>query len=182
MKPVLHLTEDQIDDALIGDLAAECAEHLAACEACRLRLIQAEAPLASFNDVSLAWSERRSATLPCPSPTAFSAGHARSLWATAAAAVIAFGVLVSAWHRPAGSDAVSQRQVPPALVASTGPVQDSVVDPARAREEQIARDNQLLEAIDRELADPPPGLAADYQPQAAARSHRSHPVSAAVNN
>ena len=59
MNTTMHLTEDQIDDVLMGDLAATTAAHLAACEACKLRVAEFEAPIASFKAVSLAWSERQ---------------------------------------------------------------------------------------------------------------------------
>ncbi len=61
-----HLTDDQIDDQLIGDLAAAPAAHLAACSLCAERVATAASPLSDFQNVSTAWSERRSATLPIP--------------------------------------------------------------------------------------------------------------------
>ena len=61
-----HLTPDQVDDHLIGDLAPAPAAHLAACSLCAERVALARSPLSSFQQVSTAWSERRSATLPIP--------------------------------------------------------------------------------------------------------------------
>lgn len=147
-----HLTADQIDDALIGDLAEVCATHLTGCQACRLRLAEAAAPLASFNAVSLAWSERQSATLPLrPLSSTRAAWLPRALWAASAAAVLALGIAVPVLHHSESDNAAaSYGAAAPTLMASTGPVDN----PVAAREEQIARDNQMLQNIDRELTTP----------------------------
>ncbi|MGC9198272.1 MAG: hypothetical protein ACP5E5_04955 [Acidobacteriaceae bacterium] len=63
-----HLTHHQIEDYLIGDLAAEPAAHLATCSRCAEKVLAARAPLESFQLVATAWSERHSATLPVPAP------------------------------------------------------------------------------------------------------------------
>ena len=41
---VVHLSEDEIDDQLIGDLAAAPAAHLDACALCTHRVTQAKDP------------------------------------------------------------------------------------------------------------------------------------------
>jgi hypothetical protein len=139
-----HLTEDQIDDCLIGDLAPEAAAHLEACSPCLTRVARAEEPLASFRAVSLAWSERRSATLPLQASASARPNWARRLaWGAAAAAAIAIGVAIPAVHH---TSETSGQDV--SVAASAAAVQ--VAAPA-SREEQIARDNQMLKAIDREL-------------------------------
>jgi hypothetical protein len=98
-----HLSESQLDDLLIDGAAAlnrEAAAHLAGCAACRERAAAAAAPLAHFRDVSLAWAERRSATLPLRPAQAAPAPAGRAVWAAAAAALavaIAFPLL----HGPA---------------------------------------------------------------------------------
>ncbi|MGA7156861.1 MAG: hypothetical protein WBY53_08455, partial [Acidobacteriaceae bacterium] len=70
-----HLTDDQIDDQLIGDVAPAAAAHLAACALCAERVAALLSPIDSFDSVSSAWSERRSATLPIPVST-----PSRPLW------------------------------------------------------------------------------------------------------
>jgi hypothetical protein len=144
-----HLTEDQLDDALIGDLGREYAAHLDSCAECQMRLAEAGAPIAQFNAVALAWSERRSATLPVPVQSASSAWLPRAIWGATAAAVLAVGISVPSIRHGLGIGNAEVRQEIPAgtLFASTG----SVDNPVAARDEQIANDNRMLEGIDREL-------------------------------
>src|SRR5580698_6072043 len=61
---LVHLSEDQILNVLSGDVSTGVAAHLANCSICARRVAEFEAPIASFKAVTLAWSERRSATLP----------------------------------------------------------------------------------------------------------------------
>ncbi len=70
-----HLTLQQIEDCLIGDLAAAPAAHLNRCSHCAERVQSARSPLESFQLVATAWSERHSATLPIPA-----APPRRALW------------------------------------------------------------------------------------------------------
>jgi hypothetical protein len=95
-----HLTADQIDDHLIGDLAPAPAAHLAACDLCAERVAAAASPLADFHSVSTAWSERRSATLPMPVPTPQRPVWQRyTSWATASL-TLAFGMaFINATHQ-----------------------------------------------------------------------------------
>ena len=89
-----HLSEDQIDDMLIGDLAPEPAAHLKQCTECQTRLEAAEAPMASFAAVSMAWSERRSATAPAKLRMPVNAAWQRGASWAAAAAVLLVGIAV----------------------------------------------------------------------------------------
>jgi hypothetical protein len=83
----LHLTEDQLDDHLIGDLAAPAAAHLAACQLCSARVAAVASPIASFQSVSLAWSERVSAAAPMPElPSSRTLLERRLAWSFAVAA------------------------------------------------------------------------------------------------
>jgi len=132
----LHLTEDQLDDHLIGDLAAPAAAHLAACALCTARVAEAASPIASFQSVSLAWSERLSATAPIPSPSASRALLERRLVWSMAIALCAAGLsLTGISHRSAAPV--------PTVAAST-----RTAAPTAA---ELSRDNQLLRTIDSEL-------------------------------
>lgn len=138
-----HLTDDQIDDYLIGDLAADAAEHLEGCDPCLIRVAAAEAPLASFRAVSLAWSERRSATLPLQASVDAQPSWARRLaWGAAAVAAIAVGVALPAARHTSGQNVA---------VAAPAPAVQVVAAATESSDEQIAKDNQMLKAIDREL-------------------------------
>ena len=166
MNSTPHLSEDQIDDLLIGDLAAEPTAHLAGCEPCQTRVADAQAPIASFKAVSLAWSERRSATLPPQFVrTASPAWHRHAAWAATASAVLLVGIAVPMAKQAARSTPVAATAPLAKSSAQSGVVTASVQpavqpQPAGARtvaasyssqDEQIARDNRMLQAIDREL-------------------------------
>ena len=60
----MHLTEEQLDDVLIGDVSAEAAAHLKACPRCAARMAAATMPMTSFKAVSAAWSERATRWMP----------------------------------------------------------------------------------------------------------------------
>ena len=115
-----HLTPDQIDDLLIGDLAATPAAHLAACTLCAERVAAARSPIASFQQVSTAWSERRSATLPIPLASPQRPVWQRyTSWATASL-TLAFGMaFINASHQ-FSLRTVTPQPVPtaPSLLAS----------------------------------------------------------------
>lgn len=168
----MHLTEDQLDDYLIGDLALEPAAHLSTCEHCMARVAEAEAPMASFREISLAWGERHSATLPTPVPQS-SRRFTRVHWLTGAAGIITAAVLLtialpatshditpqtaavqSRPAAPAAPVAAPQPAAAPETLAVLGHTGIKSVTPVAASPEQIDRDNQMLQAISRELDAP----------------------------
>lgn len=175
----LCLTEDQIDDVLISGaadvaLSAEAAAHLDACPLCQQRLADAGVPLATFREVSLAWAERRSATLPLR-PAGLPAGrrHGRRLaWAGAVTAVLAVGIAIPMARERADADTPGET---PAAVAAVGHTGMSSVTPAAATPEQIQQDNQMLQEIDRAL-DAPADTPAEYGLLPAAGHARTHAV------
>jgi hypothetical protein len=150
-----HLTADQIDDHLIGDLALAPAAHLAACSHCAERVAAAAAPIASFQQVSTAWSERRSATLPIPIPVQQRPIWQRhAAWATASL-TLAFGIaFINASHQFS-----LQTTAPQPAPAQTAPsyIPQQTIAPSLAqtasiapspRATQISADNHMLRAID----------------------------------
>jgi len=144
-----HLTEAQIDDHLIGDLAPAPATHLAACTLCADRVAAAAAPIASFHQVSTAWSERRSATLPIPAPNEQRPLWQRHMaWATASLS-LAFGLaFLNTTHQ------FSVDTTPPPSAARTSPVAQlpPALTPAVAlAPAQLSADNHMLRAIDASL-------------------------------
>jgi hypothetical protein len=164
-----HLTELQLDDALLGDLAPSASAHLAGCGPCSARLEQARAPLADFAALTLAWSERRSATLPLRSALdPASLRRPRLAWAVAASCALALGIAVPALHLGPFHLADAPTAALPALAATDPAATDSaatnpavtdseVTAPAAGQlaanssDEQISRDNQMLREIDSEL-------------------------------
>jgi len=170
-----HLTDEQIDDLLIGSLeaaeAAQMREHAAGCEACTAKLAELEAPISSFNAVTLAWSERRSATLPVR-PAAKHAGARWSMglaWGSLAAAALLAAVIPVLRHEQnvrvqeayqnatkiqgAGKTATSaSAAVQPANSISTQ--EDSASTAVPENSQEIANDNRLLAMVDEELNAP----------------------------
>ncbi len=157
-----HLTPDQIDDYLIGDLAPTPAAHLAGCNLCAQRVAAEASPIATFQQVSTAWSERRSATLPIPVPTDQRPIWQRHMaWATASLS-LAFGIsLINATHQfsfdstpqatPTAVRLTPARQpvAVPQPLAQTASVAPAPRAPRFAT--QVAADNHMLRAIDASL-------------------------------
>lgn len=160
---IMHLTEAQLDDAMIdlADLAPTAAAHLAACEACTARLREAQAPIAAFGSVSLAWSERRSATLPAQPVFARVAWRLPASAAAMCAAAMAMIVALPGLHHHADAAQASTQQ--PAQTASIAvPSMTSMAAPAvyapretagspSTDDAQISRDNTMLRTIHQEL-------------------------------
>lgn len=171
-----HITDDQIDDLLIGDLAPQPTAHLATCDLCNARVAHASETLSSFHNVTLAWSERRSSTLPLPKRTPEIPLLQRQISWIATTFVLFLGLaLLNTTHQlslrstglnsvqgqsdapetPTATNvqAISPPDVPSqqAFQASAEPAANPVVAPSSARPSQIYADNQILEAVDSEL-------------------------------
>jgi len=163
----LHLSNDQIDDQLIGVLEPVAAAHLSSCADCTARVAAAAEPIAGFVAVSNAWSERRSATLPLLAASATASRRNYALRVTAAVAATAVLVVTFALHplmSPASHSAepMQATQTTPAApaasqpqalteLASTGPTETALSPRERMLRERISRDNQMLKAIDTAL-------------------------------
>jgi hypothetical protein len=158
-----HLTDDQIDDALIGSLSRKAAGHLAVCGRCAESVAAARMPLSSFKAVSTAWSERRSATLPQVS-IQDAARPQRLAWSAAVVTatlglVIAIPVMQK-HERVNEAAATSTSTLSPQMAnVDAAPVVSGVMTRVDERlprtaspdDEQISRDNQMLNVIDQEL-------------------------------
>lgn len=125
-----HLSEEALDDVLIGLGSLQSQAHLAACPQCRAKVEVFRADMRLFDAASMAWTEAR------PPQARPAASHARrtrlafASWAAVAAALVLMAFAI--WHfRPA----------PPPNQANTA--QSQPVD----NQAQIAEDNQLLEAV-----------------------------------
>jgi hypothetical protein len=139
-----HLSDDQIDDYLMGDLASDAVAHLDLCDLCLCRVAQMQAPIASFKAVSLAWSERRSATMPTQPAAQPSRWSNRLAWGSAATAALVIGLIVPAIHHD-GRPSDEAKVQPPVMMASSGAIS------SLTREQQINQDNQMLMEIDQAL-------------------------------
>ncbi|HEY5054755.1 MAG TPA: hypothetical protein VIJ38_19695 [Acidobacteriaceae bacterium] len=165
-----HLSDDEFNDQLIGDLAPAPSAHLAACDLCSDRLAEASFLITSFQDVTAAWSERRSATLPIPKlPQRTPLWQRRSAWiATSFALALGIGMtFTSSSHRVELKTSSAQ----PLLMRPSHQLNLPALDPAESAavkttppEAQISADNQMLKAVDHELdasADSPAALGLD---------------------
>ena len=162
----MHLSEDQIDDQLLGDLRGGAAEHLAGCEHCAARVVAAAEPMVDFREVAMAWSERRSATMPLPVAAGDGLVWQRRMgWVTAAFAV-ALGVSVIGHGngngigngRGTGMETASVEPDQAFVVPSAGSAQIAATPRVVAVEavqsssqDQYSGDNRMLQAIDTEL-------------------------------
>ncbi len=165
MNPSMHLTEDQMDDVLIGDLAAEAALHLKQCADCRVRVDAAKAPIASFAAVSMAWSERRSATAPVTLvQAANSAGQRHANWIAVATAAMLIAIsapltmhekrtqIAASDVAPRSALAKTAKAMPAPLANPSEQARPAAATPHRGNADaEIAHDNEMLQAIHREL-------------------------------
>ena len=147
----IHLSDDQLDDLLLGEAAPVAAAHLAACPLCQARTASFTSTLAHFNQSSLDWAEASSSGIRRPaSPQGERArsGERRLFpayaWAFAAAMLLLAALLVfhSAVQRPVQTG----RAVQP----------DVMVQAPAAPDPQLAADNMLLTNIDTALNQPDP--------------------------
>ena len=131
-----HLTDEALDDVLIGLGSPAAHAHLAQCADCRRRVESFQSGIDLFNQASLAYSEAQ------PVKTSRTAQPARrflaqpvfAVWAAAAALLVLAGP--AAWHL------LSPHSVHAPAIATE--VQDT--------EAQIAEDNELLEQVNAAIA------------------------------
>lgn len=141
LNTVLHLTDEQFADLLIGNSPASVQEHLKACAQCSEEADRVSVAIGGFQQQTQLWAERRAAAMP-PLSTAVRQPalpwlHRPLAWSAAALLlVLAAGAGIST--RVAR---VHPAQVP---IAKAEPA--VVVQPA-----SLKSDNDLLSAIDGEL-------------------------------
>jgi len=145
ISPMQHLSEEELDDVLLGVGTAESELHLAACEVCSAQLAPFQTSVAAFNEGSLAWAQAKSNTVSRDlSAARLSTGHRQPLaWAAGVSslAAIAFVLAINLHHAPE----VAENNPPPAAHVS-------VADNAQ----EIAADNAMLEAINSEISSTAP--------------------------
>ena len=144
-----HLTQDEIDELLIGVAGPELQAHCAACVPCWNRVAALSASIDCYSRASLAWSEARSNTF-----TRDLSGHKPTPRVTqsamrSVAATLILGVVASV---TAGTYAWPAHLKGAALEAKITPAARAAAPDMRAQ--QIARDNAMMEAIDAELTEP----------------------------
>ena len=157
----IHLSEESLDDILIGLGSLESAAHLGACAQCRAQVEAFRGDMRLFNAASMAWSQSRRPQLQRSTPHRTHTWAVLGSWAAACAVLVVTAFAV--WHhRPA--PAPNQ-----ALIA-----QPQVVD----SEAQIAQDNQLLQAVNAAIGPDDESLINEYKinvesPRSRAKAHSS---------
>lgn len=153
-----HLSDEALDDVLIGLGSPESHAHLDACNECRARVQAFRGDVQLFNAASVAWSESRWPITRIPAPHR---GHLRipfASWTAVAAALIIMAVAVL-HHRSAA---------PPSQAIAP------VAQPADS-EAQIAQDNQLLQAVNAAISPDEESPIVEYKimesPNPHARAH-----------
>jgi hypothetical protein len=191
-----HVTDEQIDELLMGSLeageAAGMREHAVGCAACAAKLAELEVPIASFKAVTLAWSERRSATLPVRPVSRRAGAGARwgmgLAWGSLAAAALLAAVIPVLRHEQSvrvkeaylnatkdkGIGQMAIATAPPEAVQpanSTSAQDQSISTDVPENAQEIANDNRLLAMVDEELNAP---IAAPGSGAQAATQGRTH--------
>ncbi len=158
---VTHLSEDQLDEVLLGIALPAASAHLATCEPCTVRFTafqsELQAQMAAFNTASLAWSEARSNTI-----SRDIARHKATLrltmpavWSGAAALVLAATfALHTSFQHGAGQLTESNSTASMTSAEAVHPEHDQF---------ELASDNAMLAAIDSEMGTPQPTQFGIYQ-------------------
>ncbi len=153
-----HLSEEALDDVLIGLGSPESDAHLAACAECRAQVQAFRGDMQLFNAASLAWSKSRWPKVQPSIPAAARTHVAFASWSAIAAVLVAV-MAVGIWHH---------RPVPALNHAATS--QTSPVD----SEAQIAQDNQLLQAINAAISPDETSPIDEYKISERPSSHKAH--------
>jgi hypothetical protein len=160
-----HWTDEQFSDYVLGaTMDREVSLHLETCAVCREELDRFQESVLSFNQVSMAWSERRSDARASDLEFETKLGWLPTVaWAMAAGLAVAVG-LPMALNRPATQPAVHVARV---ASEAEGTQIASVGDENSAA--AIERDNKLMMAVAVELnsADPTPVVYGARTPQGA---------------
>ena len=165
-----HLTEEEVDELILGVAGPELQAHCAACAPCSSRVTAFSASLQPFRQASLAWSEARSNTF-----TRDLSGHKPTwrLTAPAARSVAATVILGLVAGVTGGTHVWPRQSASASAVALTQPAPRRFAPETRAQ--QIARDNAMMQAIDAELTEPESAPAALFR---TAGSTAAQPASA----
>lgn len=128
-----HLSEEALNDVLIGLSSPESDAHIAVCAVCRGQLEEFRSEMRMFNQASLASSEARPTMIPRASAKATGrrAMFVPAGWVLAAAVLLIIGV--PAWWN------YDHRFSP-----NRGPAPASATEDSEA---QIAQDNDLLRSV-----------------------------------
>jgi hypothetical protein len=151
-----HLSEAELDDVLIGCASDEAARHAAMCEACGAQIQPFQSSMTTFNEGTMAWAQAKSNTVSrdLSSARLSTAGWQSLRWSMGVATTAALAcVMALGLHgSPAGMDAA---QAPVEQTATSSSAQE------------IAADNEMLQAINSEMNTAAPAPLQAYRPASA---------------
>ncbi len=173
----LHLTEDEMDEALIGTASADRAAHLVSCALCAAKFAEFNSAMANFNQASSAWSEAKSNALTRDlhqHRTSFRITSS-AIWSCASAMVIAVGLLLGLGiHQRADESAALQANVSWAQSQS-----QLSKDVSRG---EIASDDAMLRQIDAAINNAEPSPEVLYGPATSADVTRQSSAQSQARN
>lgn len=141
-----HLSEEDIDNAIVGELPGDVRAHLATCDRCRSQVEAFHSSLQLFNQSSLSWTEAKAARIAGITPS-HASSHMKLAFALAcsmALLLLAALTITGGLHRWPGVYQAG-RSLPAPVSASTAATQDS---PSKT---EVAQDNELMQAIANEM-------------------------------
>ena len=130
-----HLSEEALNDILIGLGSPQSEAHLAVCGNCRAHLQEFQSTMQRFNQASLAWSEAKPAfslSRPSKSKVRQVVGMPLSWSFGAIAAAVLLMIGIPLWQREHS------------IVVESGP---AVIVASEDSELRIAQDNELLKSV-----------------------------------
>lgn len=130
-----HLSDEALDDLLIGLGTSEDEEHLAHCAHCRARVEAFQGDMALLRQTTLDWSRVRAAALPSPIKAGIRHWHLSKMGWAAVSLLLLVLVTPVMQHRTRESSRPA-----PALARQEA-----------ESEQQIAQDNALMQAVDTAL-------------------------------
>jgi hypothetical protein len=143
-----HLSDEALDDLLIGAATRSHEAHLASCESCAARLATFRSSIALFNQASTAWSQARSNSISRELTPKSSAFRILPAWSIAAAFFLAVTLsFLVGMHRGLARRATAMD------VAQQHIERRQHID---HQQQEIASDNAMLDAIDSEISQPVP--------------------------
>jgi hypothetical protein len=153
-----HLTEEQFTGLLSGGCDAN--DHLLECAQCRHELRTVQASLEDFSSLSLEWAEERASKSISTRSVLLRGWQSASAWTAAAAAVLTAAVLFAGQN---------QRTTQAPHVFSV------VATRAADSDSEVADDNRLMMAIDKEMQWQPQTLISVDDLAASGRRSRETP-------
>jgi hypothetical protein len=129
-----HLTDEQFAGLLSGD--CDTRDHLLECAQCRQEFRAVQASLGDFASLSLEWAEQRASTSISTRSVLLRSWQSASAWTAAAAAVLTAALLFAGPYQ--------RRMLAPQATSV-------VVSQATDSDSEVADDNRLMMAIDKEM-------------------------------